>query len=469
MIFNSFQFVWLFPIIFLIYWIITGRKNAIYNKLSNALLIILSYALYLQWKPVYAFVLLGITLITYVGAILVNKYEQKKQILTSIFVILSILPLIIFKYYNFINDQLTVILNMCGAKTGLPGLNLAMPLGISFFSLQAVSYLIDVYKRKIPVEKNWWHYMLFVSFFPQIASGPISKANELLPQIKAKREFNYNQVVQGLKWLLWGMFLKVVVADQIGLQVDVVYQSYSLNSGLMLFVTSIFYIWQMYCDFAGYSFMALGVGQILGFELINNFQRPYFSVSVTEFWRRWHISLSRWLKDYVYIPLGGSKCSKVRNYWNILITFVVSGLWHGANWTFIIWGLIHGVVQVIEKITKTQKYEGRNIIIRLIRICITFMVFDLSMIFFRMPSLDDAINVYHIMFTDISNFPTCWNYCSMLVAIVLFKDLMDELNINKLRFLHSKITIIRWSTYFLLILMIAISGVFGGQFIYSGF
>ncbi|MCQ2112367.1 MAG: MBOAT family protein [Bacteroidaceae bacterium] len=473
MIFNSFQFVWLFPVIFVIYWMLTGRntKSNSFSQLSNAFLIVVSYALYIQWKPVYALVLLGVTAVTYIGARIIevkNAYGKQKYLL-SIALCLAALPLLAFKYYDFVSGQLNVLLDTLSVEWSLPGLNLALPLGISFFTLQAISYLYDVYKQKIPAEHNWWHYMLFVSFFPQIASGPISKASELLPQIKSQRHFDYSQAVQGLKWLLWGMFLKVVVADSIGLQVDVIYQSYSSHSGLALLITSIYYIIQIYCDFAGYSYMALGVGQTMGFELINNFQRPYFSVSVTEFWRRWHISLSRWLKDYIFIPLGGSRCGKLRNYLNIIITFVISGIWHGANWTFIIWGLIHGAVQVFEKMFDCRTYEGHNHLVRILRIVTTFMVFDLSMIFFRMPSLDDAINVYGKLFTDFTFEPFVWTYCSMLVLIVFFKDLMDELDIKQLRLLHSKYTIVRWITYVVLISFIAISGVYGGQFIYSGF
>lgn len=473
MIFNSFQFVWLFPVIFVIYWMLTGRntKSNSFSQLSNAFLIVVSYALYIQWQPVYALVLLGVTAVTYIGARIIevkNAYGKQKYLL-SIALCLAALPLLAFKYYDFVSGQLNVLLDTLSVEWSLPGLNLALPLGISFFTLQAISYLYDVYKQKIPAEHNWWHYMLFVSFFPQIASGPISKASELLPQIKSQRHFDYSQAVQGLKWLLWGMFLKVVVADSIGLQVDVIYQSYSSHSGLALLITSIYYIIQIYCDFAGYSYMALGVGQTMGFELINNFQRPYFSVSVTEFWRRWHISLSRWLKDYIFIPLGGSRCGKLRNYLNIIITFVISGIWHGANWTFIIWGLIHGAVQVFEKMFDCRTYEGHNHLVRILRIVTTFMVFDLSMIFFRMPSLDDAINVYGKLFTDFTFEPFVWTYCSMLVLIVFFKDLMDELDIKQLRLLHSKYTIVRWITYVVLISFIAISGVYGGQFIYSGF
>jgi alginate O-acetyltransferase complex protein AlgI len=277
-------------------------------------------------------------------------------------------------------------LSSIGITIGLPGLNWAMPLGISFFTLQAIGYLADVYLKRVSAEHNWWDYMLFISFFPQIASGPISKASDLLPQIKAERKFSYGQAIQGLKWILWGMFMKVVVADTLGLQVDVIYGNYQNYGGQMCLMAALFYSFQLYCDFAGYSFMAIGVGELLGFELINNFRRPYFSVSVTDFWRRWHISLSTWLKDYIYIPLGGNHCSKACNYLNIFITFVVSGFWHGANWTFIAWGGLHGLFQVMEK-SLGLRNAPNNVFLKIIRIFISFTIIIFFGYFFVHPLL----------------------------------------------------------------------------------
>jgi alginate O-acetyltransferase complex protein AlgI len=326
----------------------------------------------------------------------------------------------------------------------------------------------DVYLKRIKAEHNWWDYMLFVSFFPQIASGPISKAKDLLPQIKANRAFNYNQAVQGLKWLLWGMFIKVVVADSMGERVDIVYNDYINNGGVTCLITSFLYSFQIYCDFAGYSFMAVGVGELMGFELINNFRRPYFSMTVTEFWHRWHISLSTWLKDYIYIPLGGNRCSKIRNYWNIFITFLVSGIWHGANWTFIVWGMLHGIFQIIEKMLGLSKKKSFGVI-KWIRIILAFIIVDFTWIFFRMPSLTDAIKfISHIL----SNFEYSFEglpYRFLLILIVLIKDIADEYDIKKMRLMHSENVIVRWVTYLVLISFICISGVYGGQFIYSGF
>lgn len=381
---------------------------------------------------------------------------------------LSSLPLLVFKYYGFVSSQINLCFTALGIHTGLPGINWAMPLGISFFTFQAVGYLADVYLKRIKAERNWWHYMLFVAFFPQIASGPISKAADLLPQIKAQRVFNYIQGVQGLKWILWGMFLKVVVADSIGQNVNIVYQNWASANGADLVLMCFLYSFQIYCDFAGYSFMAIGVGELFGFNLINNFRRPYFSLSVSEFWRRWHISLSTWLKDYIYIPLGGSRCSKARNYINILVTFLVSGVWHGANWTFIVWGLLHGTAQVAEKALGLHRRLSKGIE-KMLRIVVTFAIISFLWIFFRLPSLADACGFITRIFTHFGTVAERPLWALLLVAIVIVKDTADEFNISSLRLLHHRHTAVRWVTYLVLLSMIAVSGVFGGTFIYSGF
>lgn len=471
MIFNSFLFLWLFPIIFCIYLFIrSNRLRRLYPRMGNAFLLLISYLLYIKWNPAYSLILFGVTFVTYYVALKIEKDNvlSKKKYLICCGITLATLPLLVFKYYNFLTQTAEVVLGWVGVEVGLPGLNWAMPLGISFYTFQAIGYLVDVYLCRIKAERNWWDYMLFVSFFPQIASGPISKAADLLPQIKANRQFNEQQFVQGCKWLLWGMFLKVVVADRIALNVNDVYIHMQTNGGFTLLMASVMYSMQIYCDFAGYSFMAVGVGEILGFELINNFSRPYFSQSVTEFWHRWHISLSIWLKDYVYIPLGGSRCSKVRNYWNIMITFLVSGLWHGANWTFVVWGGLHGLFQVIEKAIGLNKKISTGIL-KLTRIIVVFLFVTFTWIFFRMPTFGDAFYVICKIFTNHQGAFSQWTASILFALIVIFKDTTDEMNINKMRLFHSKYILVRWSTYMLLVFMIMAFGVYGGQFIYSGF
>lgn len=477
MIFNSFQFLWLFPIIFIAYYglrnILNGKRR---NIISNILLLIISYLLYMQWNPAYTLILLGVTMCTYFAAIIIeNKkaYSNKKYIITTA-ALLTLLPLIIFKYYNFIINTFNTLFANLGLRTELQGLNWAIPIGLSFFTFQAIGYLWDVYYKRIQAERNILDYMLFVAFFPQILSGPISKASSLLPQIKAERDFCYVNAVQGLKWILWGFFLKTVMADRLGLYVDIVYNNYEHYNGATCFFASILYSFQIYGDFAGYSLMAIGVGRLMGFDLINNFNRPYFSTSITEFWRRWHISLSTWLRDYIYIPLGGSRCSKLRSYYNIFVTFLVSGIWHGANWTFILWGLLHGTLQVIEKILKLHKLANRGFI-KVLRILTTFLLINFAWILFRMSDIDSAIEVYRkilfqfdgeIYIADKTNFLLS----IFSVTTLLVVELCEEKFKNKITLINSKHTAIRWCTYFILITIILLFGVFdSSQFIYVSF
>lgn len=390
------------------------------------------------------------------------------------FALLALLPLLVFKYYNFLNDSISAGLASVGLQFALPGLNWAIPVGISFFTFQAVGYMLDVYHGRVKAEKNLLDYLLFVSFFPQVMSGPISKADELLPQIKNPHKFDYEQGKQGLKWLLWGMFIKLVIADRLGLFVDTVYANYIHYNGATCFVASIFYTLQIYCDFAGYSLMAIGIASTLGFNLINNFKRPYLATSITDFWRRWHISLTRWLTQQVYIPLGGSRCSKARTYWNIFVTFLVSGIWHGANWTFIVWGCMHGGVKIVEKALGWQKYEGHNWAVKAIRICATFLLVNFAWVFFRMPDISSAGAVIGKIFTsfgipDMSSLDIHIKLILLIsLVILIFKDLKDEFLLSRFSFLQKGA--IRWAIYIVLFVMIISVGVLdSGQFIYVNF
>ena len=430
----------------------------------------------MQWNPAYTLILLGVTMCTYFAAIIIeNKkaYSNKKYIITTA-ALLTLLPLIIFKYYNFIINTFNTLFANLGLRTELQGLNWAIPIGLSFFTFQAIGYLWDVYYKRIQAERNILDYMLFVAFFPQILSGPISKASSLLPQIKAERDFCYVNAVQGLKWILWGFFLKTVMADRLGLYVDLVYNNYEHYNGATCFFASILYSFQIYGDFAGYSLMAIGVGRLMGFDLINNFNRPYFSTSITEFWRRWHISLSTWLRDYIYIPLGGSRCSKLRSYYNIFVTFLVSGIWHGANWTFILWGLLHGTLQVIEKILKLHKLANRGFI-KVLRILTTFLLINFAWILFRMSDIDSAIEVYRKILFQFDGEIYIGDKTTFLLSIfsvitLLVVELCEEIFKNKITLINSKHTAIRWCTYFVLITIILLFGVFdSSQFIYVSF
>ncbi len=333
--------------------------------------------------------------------------------------------------------------------------------------------MLDVYHGRIKVEKSLTDYVLFVSFFPQIASGPISKADELLPQIKKTHTFNYNQAVSGLKYLLLGMFLKVVLADRAGIYVDTVFASYDKFSGAGCALASVLYSIQIYADFAGYSLMAVGIAKTLGFDLINNFRRPYFAASVTEFWKRWHISLTRWLTQQVYIPLGGSRCSKIRTYWNILVTFLVSGIWHGANWTFVVWGGIHGVFQIIEKALGWNKKESKGLV-KAVRIIFTFAIVTVAWVIFRSPSIGDAFDLIGRYFQSAGRLMPDGSaetliYCIMALIPLLIYEFLVEYRLV----LYKKIMsfrIFRWLVYLIVFAMIVLVGVHdGSSFIYVSF
>lgn len=475
MTFNTFVFWLFFPCIFLCYWLLpdnlTGKRLQGFRP-RNLFLIIASYLFYANWKPAYTLILLAITLLTFWGARYIDaKEERTKGGIVFIFASLTLAPLLVFKYYNFVNESVWSLLSSVGLRYELHGLNWAIPVGISFYTFQALGYLFDVYYRKEKAERSFVDYALFVCFFPQIFSGPISKAGELLPQIKKEHTFDFQQGAQGLKFLLWGMFLKLVLADRLGLYVDKVVADYTMYSGGTCMLAAIFYSLQIYGDFAGYSLMAIGIAKTLGFDLINNFNRPYLAQSITGFWRRWHISLTRWLTQYVYIPLGGSRCSKLRNYWNIFVTFLVSGIWHGANWTFIVWGIIHGIAQIIEKALGLNKKESRGVI-KLFRIVGTFLIVTVAWVFFRMPTLYDSLQFIRHWFTGFGapEVLSATNFAIYVMALVLvsFKEIREEFFHDRMLFLRGRYA--RWAEYVAVLCIILLCGALdSGAFIYGSF
>lgn len=479
---NSFVFWIIFPLLFFLYWLIPSRFAG--GNGRKWYLLAISYLLYITWKPAFAIVLMYVTAVTFLGAIRISRVSvdngtRRKQLIW-VLAILSLFPLVVFKYYNFINDSLTGLLRLAGIDFQLGGLNWAVPVGISFFTFQALGYLFDVYRNQERPERNFADYALFCSFFPQIVSGPISTASELLPQIKSERKFAFADAVQGLKWILWGVFLKCVVADRLGLYVDLVMANYDHFSGINCFWAAILFSLQIYGDFAGYSLMAIGVARLLGFNLINNFQRPYFADSVTNFWRRWHISLTRWLTRHVYIPLGGSRCSKKRQYGNIMVTFLVSGLWHGANVTFLVWGGIHGICQSVEKFAGLDP-KGRHgqkpwlLRIRPLRIIITFVIVTLAWVFFRMPTIDGALEFIARIFTDhtpqgfmspASNTDKVLTFVAIL--ILFMAELRAEYLSEKFKWLDAKW--VRMAIYVILFSLVICIGVLNSSsFIYANF
>ena len=476
MIYNSFLFVWLFPILFLI-----GNNLAI--RYRKYFLLLSSYALYINYNQWMALILFTVTFISFSFARLIDKAQcdcNKNQEdsndkqddsndkpgkgLLYLGVLGMITPLFTFKYYDFIASNLDEL------GIHLPSLSLVAPLGVSFFTFQALSYLFDIYRQKYKSEKSLINYMAFLSFFPSMIAGPINRYNELMPQIKTHQGFDRLLAENGLKMILWGMFLKVVVADRLQLYVDLVFDDYQLYSGSSLLMASILYSFQLYTDFAGYSLMAIGTASTLGYRLTTNFRNPYFSISITDFWHRWHITLAQWLRDYIYIPLGGNRCSKTRNYLNILITFLVSGIWHGANWTFILWGLLHGISQVIEKMLGIDKSSTTNIWKRTGRAIFTFLLITLFWIFFKMSTLGEAMTIVHKIVTQQDmHFAIFEKYIIAFCALAFIKDLIDEVRPTWNPFHHHRLWV-RWCTYIFVLTSILLFGVFdAGQFIYARF
>lgn len=475
MIFNSFQFIWLFPVIFVVYWGINAIfRNHNNKKIGNILLLLISYGLYAQWNIAYTTILFGITLATYIFARIIetkNACGKKKYIISS-GIVITLIPLLVFKYYNFITHAGASVLAYIGIDQPLPGLNWVVPLGLSFYTFQALGYLCDVYYKRYTAEHNFIDYMLFVAFFPQILCGPISKADELLAQIKRPHTFDYNQGVSGLKYLLWGMFLKVVLADRLGIYVDTIFADYEKFSGSSSLLAAFFYSFQIYGDFAGYSFMALGVAKLLGYDIIKNFNIPYLATSVSQFWKRWNISLTRWLTSYVYIPLGGNRKGKVRQYINIMITFLVSGIWHGANYTFILWGLIHGAAQCIEKFFGWNNPDVRGFWKRLFKIAVTFIIVTMAWIFFRMPSISEGFGVIkHMMSLGFPyNDMLTMTHAVFALIIVISIELLLEFRGEQFRSFLANHIIIRWGGYIILTISLLLFGVLNsGQFIYVSF
>jgi D-alanyl-lipoteichoic acid acyltransferase DltB (MBOAT superfamily) len=338
MLFTSLEFLIFFPIVVALYFGCPYRYRWL-------LLLAANYYFYAAWKLEYIFLLLASTLISYITAILMVKPENqaKRTGLLVIGLIANLGILFAFKYFNFVNDSLRIAFNQFNLIYNVPMFQALLPVGISFYTFQSLGYTIDVYRGKLEPERHLGRFALFVSFFPQLLAGPIERASNMLPQFYEKFDFDEARVSSGLRLILWGLFKKIVIADRLGLYVNAVYNSPSDWEGWPVFLATYFFAFQIYCDFSGYSDIAIGAARVMGFNLMENFRRPYFAQSPSEFWRRWHISLSSWFRDYLYIPLGGSRVSVPRWYLNLMIVFLVSGLWHGAAWTFVIWGGLHGL------------------------------------------------------------------------------------------------------------------------------
>lgn len=385
MLFNSFAFAIFLPIVFIFYW-------GFPHKYRWILMLVASYYFYMSWNPKYVVLILFTTIVSYVAARLIEKEEskRKKKFILVGTAILCLGVLFFFKYFNFVSESITRLLSIFAIQMNPITLKLLLPVGISFYTFQTLSYVIDVYRGDVPAEKHFGYYAVFISFFPQLVAGPIERTSNLLPQIKAKHEFNYDQATYGLKLMAWGYFKKIVIADTLSKYVSAVYDVPQNLTGFVLVLATLFFTLQIYCDFSGYSDIAIGTAKLLGINLMTNFKSPYFSQSIKEFWSRWHISLSTWFRDYIYIPLGGNRVGKIRHTMNLLITFLASGLWHGANWTFAVWGGVHGLAQVIENNIISKNKRKSTGIVWWVRVLFIFAFVSFAWIFFVSNSLEDA-------------------------------------------------------------------------------
>jgi alginate O-acetylation protein len=384
--------------------------------------------------------------------------------------------LFFYKYYEFAGSLITDFFSLLNIGIDIPRWNVLLPVGISFYIFQAVGYAVDVYRGTIKAEKNFVVYALFISFFPQLVAGPIERAKNMLPQFREKHKFSYENFDAGLRLMIWGFFMKLCVADRVSTYVDAVYNNYMEHSGVSLLLATFFFTFQIYCDFAGYSLIAIGSSKMMGFTLMENFHRPYFAKSIKEFWRRWHISLSTWFKDYLYIPLGGNRVGHYRHLWNLFVTFLVSGIWHGANLTFVLWGSLHGLYQIvgIEKNRLLPKVNVSKRLHTVFNCLVTFVLVMFAWIFFRANDLHSAFSIIEKIFTDRGPLFTGEGIPSLLlgfmcIGILMLKEIKDEMSI-KVHALNSKNYWVRIISISLFIAFIILTASFnGGAFIYFQF
>lgn len=487
MLFNSFAFAIFFPIVTILFYLLP-------HSYRWAMLLLASCIFYMWLVPKYILILLLTIVVDYVAGIKIEEaMGEKKKLWLYFSFITTCLILFFFKYFNFFAINSAKVLTLFGWNYSPALLNVLLPVGLSFHTFQSLSYVIEVYRGEQKAERHFGIYSLYVMFYPQLVAGPIERPQNLLWQFHKKHDFEYDNVVKGLRQIIWGLFKKVVIADRLSILVNNVYSNPRDQSGLALTIATIFFAFQIYCDFSGYSEMAIGTARVMGFKLMTNFNTPYFSKTISEFWKRWHISLSTWFKDYIYIPLGGNRRGESRIYTNLLITFLLSGLWHGANWTYIFWGGINGVYLVFAMIK--NKFIKQDLVHhKWFNIIITFTLICFSWIFFRANHIEDAFIIIRRLGSGYSKL--LFNFQQYGVSLV-FKDTFLGLKmgmsfynfifsclliallvalerINQLRSFQKicdgKPTWIRWCAYYAVIIIIILGGVFGeNSFIYFQF
>ena len=478
MLFNSINFAIFLPIVFLLYWFV-ANKNL---KLQNILLLVSSYFFYACWDWRFMFLLIFSTLLDYFTGLKMAESNtgQMKKFWFWLSVIINLGFLAVFKYYNFFAESFADLVSNFGLQVDPWTLQVILPVGISFYTFHGLSYVIDIYKERIPAEKNFVEYSVFVSFFPLLVAGPIERATHLLPQIKVKRKFDYDKAVDGLRQILWGLFKKIVIADQCAIYANQIFNDAGHQSGSNLFLGALFFTFQIYGDFSGYSDIALGTARLFGIELLRNFSFPYFSRDIAEFWRRWHISLSTWFRDYLYIPLGGSKGGTWMKVRNTFIIFLVSGFWHGANWTFIAWGLLNALFIMPSIIFNTNR-NNLEIVAKgsyfpsareLVSIIITFLLTVFAWIFFRAASIGSAFAYIKGLFSaSLFTKPTVMPYIVLFfIAFFMIVEWLgreEQFALNRFGLNWPKP--IRHGFYMLLIMAIFLFSTKEQQFIYFQF
>ena len=472
MLFNSLHFLAFFIVVTTTYFLLPDRHRW-------KLLLLSSCYFYMTFVPVYILILGFTIIIDYFAGLLIEKSQgarRKSYLILSLVANISVLA--VFKYYNFLNDNLSLLMGSWGYQNEVPYLSILLPIGLSFHTFQAMSYTIEVYRGKYKAEKHFGIYALYVMFYPQLVAGPIERPQNVLPQFHAKHRFNYADVVAGLQQILWGLFKKVVIADRLSIYVDAVYNNADKHSALSLSIATIFFAFQIYCDFSGYSDIALGTARVMGYRLMVNFRRPYLAKSIKEFWSRWHISLSTWFRDYLYFPLGGNKVAIPRWYLNIFIVFMVSGLWHGANWTFIIWGALHGIYQigsVMFKRFNEMNILGYRPLTNLLHVVITFILVSFAWIFFRANTVEQAFLISKNILTLkpgglFIGHPAGFFYSLLWIPFLLLTEYIQEYYPEKFKVFNHPKAVVRYTGYATLVVLILLFGVFqGAQFIYFQF
>ncbi len=461
MLFNSLTYGVFLPIVFVIYWLLPHKFRWIF-------LLISSYYFYMCWNPKYVLLILTTTVVSYLAALSIektnNRTYRKCMLTAALTVCLGIL--FVFKYFNFFSGAFAELISKLAIPMHPITLKLLLPVGISFYTFQTLSYVIDVYRGNERAEKHFGIYAAFVSFFPQLVAGPIERTGNLLPQIRSEKEFDHDKACYGLKLMAWGFFKKLVIADTISVYVDEAYNSLSTCTGLDLLAAVLFFTVQIYCDFSGYSDIAIGTAKLLGIDLSINFRSPYFALSIKDFWSGWHISLSTWFRDYVYIPIGGNRCSEKKRDRNLIITFLLSGLWHGADWTYILWGCIHGLAQIIENhIEKIRKNRSKkkNVNEFLSHIFV-FAFCNLTWVFFRASSVTDAIYLITTLVKDL-RYPSRFRQSTLGVGgreslysifFILLLAVYDyaSTKTDVIKWISEKKVVVRWSVYLVLIWII---------------